>query len=285
MRKLGLIFMVFFVLLLPGCGDKGQSQPVKEPLSYDLQANQKPATVPKERITVSSLLNEFNDWEGKKDQNQAIYTLNLSNNTYILTINPQTNSREIKWAEMVYIKPIKSGATITTDEIKPLKKLASAISPYWGENTKWMDSITSGKIPYEESADNWKLKADYYYYQGKKEGLSLTISTLITVTQPSTTYQPSTPVVPVTPSASKEDKTNAWIFAQDAVKSALKAPSTAKFPWYDESYITPLSDGRFLVKAYVDAENSFGAKIRTNFSVKIRIKGEYDYTYSELVIH
>lgn len=78
------------------------------------------------------------------------------------------------------------------------------------------------------------------------------------------------------------DKESAWIFAQDAIKANLKAPSTAKFPWYDESCVTVLDDGSYIVKSYVDAENSYGAKIRNVFSIRITITGENSYTYSEL---
>ena len=56
----------------------------------------------------------------------------------------------------------------------------------------------------------------------------------------------------------------AFAVSQDAVRVKLKAPSTASFPW------TPIraqhtGDCRFQVLAYVDAQNGFGAMIRSNY--------------------
>jgi hypothetical protein len=64
-------------------------------------------------------------------------------------------------------------------------------------------------------------------------------------------------------------ETSAYLTAEDAVKSQLKAPSTASFPWYNDSFVTDNGDGTYTVSAYVDAENSFGAKIRSNWSCKV----------------
>ena len=60
--------------------------------------------------------------------------------------------------------------------------------------------------------------------------------------------------------------------AQDKVRDTLKAPATAEFPscsWSLGSYeIRTTADlSRFFVKGHVDAENSFGAKIRNRFFV------------------
>jgi len=62
------------------------------------------------------------------------------------------------------------------------------------------------------------------------------------------------------------DKISAFVMSQEFVKDRLKAPGTAKFPWYDESFVDDLGGGRFRVTAYVDAENSFGAKLRTHYT-------------------
>ena len=56
----------------------------------------------------------------------------------------------------------------------------------------------------------------------------------------------------------------AFAVSQDAVRAKLKAPSTASFPW------TPIQaqhtgDCKFQVLAYVDAQNGFGAMIRSNY--------------------
>lgn len=84
--------------------------------------------------------------------------------------------------------------------------------------------------------------------------------------------------------SSKTDiKITVWIEAQDTVKEHLKAPSTADFPADYEKYITDNGDGTYKIKAYVDSENSFGAKIRSNFSLTIK-QDEDGYSYKELII-
>lgn len=83
--------------------------------------------------------------------------------------------------------------------------------------------------------------------------------------------------------ASDSDKISAWTCAEKLVKDNLKAPSTADFPWYSEEYITPMGNNRFMVNSYVDAENGFGAKIRSNFSVEIILTGS-GFTYENLMI-
>ncbi|MEQ2356445.1 hypothetical protein GSF04_20910 [Pseudoalteromonas sp. A22] len=74
----------------------------------------------------------------------------------------------------------------------------------------------------------------------------------------------------------KPDKYGAYFTCQDGVKRKLKTPSTASFSSISESNVTQLRIGRrggkdeiqFLVVGYVDAQNSFGAKLRNNFTCK-----------------
>jgi len=68
------------------------------------------------------------------------------------------------------------------------------------------------------------------------------------------------------------------MLAQNAVKARLSAPSTADFPgcgWSLGEYDIRVNPDRtlFYVKGYVDAQNGFGAKIRSNFIVTIRHSG------------
>lgn len=58
------------------------------------------------------------------------------------------------------------------------------------------------------------------------------------------------------------DFAEAFVVAKNTVKNQLKSPSTAKFPWYDTSFVKRNTDGSFSVYAYVDAQNSFGATLR-----------------------
>jgi len=53
--------------------------------------------------------------------------------------------------------------------------------------------------------------------------------------------------------------------AKIVVKDKLKSPSTAKFPWGFDEYTVKRSGNDFIVGGYVDAENSFGARLRQEF--------------------
>ncbi|EPY2286505.1 hypothetical protein ACTQ4P_18490 [Clostridium sporogenes] len=73
----------------------------------------------------------------------------------------------------------------------------------------------------------------------------------------------------------EDDKATLITTAQEVVKKSLKAPSTAKFPWNFGEYKIQEAKSEnkdmviYNVTGYVDAENSFGAKIRNNFTVKM----------------
>lgn len=71
-------------------------------------------------------------------------------------------------------------------------------------------------------------------------------------------------------------KTDAWITTKHEVEKTLKSPSTAKFPSMSKIYISEDEEGCTIV-AYVDAENSFGAKVRSNFTaiLKKKLNGKY----------
>ncbi|HTV69657.1 MAG TPA: hypothetical protein VMF90_14070 [Rhizobiaceae bacterium] len=65
----------------------------------------------------------------------------------------------------------------------------------------------------------------------------------------------------------------AFAVSQDAVRARLKAPSTASFPW------TPIraehtGNCKFHVLAYVDAQNGFGAMVRSNYVATLNYEPE-----------
>lgn len=60
--------------------------------------------------------------------------------------------------------------------------------------------------------------------------------------------------------------TQLWVIAKKVVEGKLKSPKSAKFPSINQASITRRSDS-IVVQSYVDAENSYGAKIRSNFTV------------------
>ena len=76
--------------------------------------------------------------------------------------------------------------------------------------------------------------------------------------------------------ASKKDAEGdpgvAAFMCQDFVKERLKAPSTAKFPnvYGADTKIATLGLGHYRVTSYVDAQNSFGAQMRTTFVYEIK---------------
>ena len=69
-------------------------------------------------------------------------------------------------------------------------------------------------------------------------------------------------------------ESDAWICAQDIVEQNLKAPASAKFCKSYEATVTYTGASDYKVEGYVDAENGFGANIRTNFTVTLTLTQE-----------
>jgi hypothetical protein len=65
----------------------------------------------------------------------------------------------------------------------------------------------------------------------------------------------------------------AYQSCERAVKTTLKAPSTADFSGYSDSDIKSAGN-IYTVAGYVDSENSFGAKIRTDWNCQVRSTGD-----------
>ena len=76
-----------------------------------------------------------------------------------------------------------------------------------------------------------------------------------------------------------------WAMAQSFVKDQLKSPKSADFPTYGDSSVSITNSGDYYkVTGYVDAENSFGAEIRSTFSLVLK-KGGSKYTLKECNIY
>jgi len=82
-------------------------------------------------------------------------------------------------------------------------------------------------------------------------------------------------------SSDSPDKIDAWVMAQQFIERELKAPSSAEFgsvwggDYQDpDKVVTDLGNGKFIVSGWVDAENSFGAKIRTYFVCELEYIGD-----------
>lgn len=57
----------------------------------------------------------------------------------------------------------------------------------------------------------------------------------------------------------------AYVMSQNFVRQHLIAPSTASFP--SSGSVRDMGNCRYVVSGYVDAQNGFGAIIRTNFFI------------------
>lgn len=75
------------------------------------------------------------------------------------------------------------------------------------------------------------------------------------------------------PSEPKNHATMAYIICQLYIENMLKAPSTADFPSSSSTNIRNLGNNVFEMYSYVDAQNSFGAMMRTNWYCKIQYLG------------
>jgi uncharacterized protein YceK len=76
----------------------------------------------------------------------------------------------------------------------------------------------------------------------------------------------ATQIEQTSPKEDTADKQDAFSMSKQFVTEYLKAPSTADFPSYTESFVIDLGEERYIVSAYVDSENSFGAKLRTPYT-------------------
>ena len=76
-----------------------------------------------------------------------------------------------------------------------------------------------------------------------------------------------------TKSSSSDKATDAKICAQKVVKDNLKSPSTAKFCKYAEMTATNMGGDKWKITGWVDAQNSFGATVRENWTVILTLTG------------
>lgn len=76
-----------------------------------------------------------------------------------------------------------------------------------------------------------------------------------------------------TPEKRNATEFNAYVMSQVFVKKHLKAPSTADFASFSEAKILREPNNKFTVVSYVDAENSFGAKLRNHYRCELVYDG------------
>lgn len=82
------------------------------------------------------------------------------------------------------------------------------------------------------------------------------------------------------------DSTYAFVMSQNFVRRTLKSPSSAKFPNITSSGVSARNLGgcRHQVDAYVDAQNSFGAMVRSQYSVEMKYNSDNTWSASNLRI-
>lgn len=82
-----------------------------------------------------------------------------------------------------------------------------------------------------------------------------------------------------------EDESSAFYASRQFVERYLKSPSTAEYPSLSDVVIVPGEGCTLKVRAWVDAQNGFGAMIRTNYSMTLT--GDYladSYRATDIVI-
>jgi len=71
----------------------------------------------------------------------------------------------------------------------------------------------------------------------------------------------------------KVDKTEVKIKVQGFVKDRLKSPSSADFCWRTNDSVVVLGENKYRVVGCVDAQNSFGAMLRSDYVCEIAYLG------------
>lgn len=80
---------------------------------------------------------------------------------------------------------------------------------------------------------------------------------------------------PINDKAGFED--TAYIVSKRYIESILKSPTTADFPFLDFKS-THFGDGRYRVTSYVDSQNSYGATVRSDWSILMTYNGGEEYS-------
>lgn len=97
--------------------------------------------------------------------------------------------------------------------------------------------------------------------------------------EPSPTYNSNDATTNIAPNARYiPPKNECWVISRQFAKKALKSPSTAEFP-FEDVYVYDNGD-TITVIAPVDAQNSFGAMLRTRYICQMKYLGGKTYEIS-----
>jgi hypothetical protein len=69
--------------------------------------------------------------------------------------------------------------------------------------------------------------------------------------------------------SSSGDEGGAIVYCHQFIEDRLQSPSSADFPSNSEHQVTEVGEQRWRVSSYVDAENAFGASLRTDWTCEI----------------
>ncbi|WP_151671431.1 hypothetical protein [Nitrincola schmidtii] len=75
------------------------------------------------------------------------------------------------------------------------------------------------------------------------------------------------------------DEYNALITCQNRVRNNMRSPSSAKFPPMRDINVYKVDENEWLIRGFVDGQNSFGAVVREHYECQV------EYTGQLLIIH
>jgi len=71
-----------------------------------------------------------------------------------------------------------------------------------------------------------------------------------------------------------QEKKDAYVYAREIVKEQLKVPSSAEFQKAYEVEITEVGDSKYSFSFWLEAQNSFGAMVRTTYNCTMQRKDD-----------
>lgn len=126
--------------------------------------------------------------------------------------------------------------------------------------TNWTCDANSSKI----------LNLNLGDFNNEDYNLEVSIKNRVLVTNDSNNTTNSEIINSINEDISDQD---IWIYTKYVVEQNLKSPKSADFPYIKDAQIIRNTDS-IIVKSYVDAENSFGAKVRSEFIVTLSADGQ-----------
>lgn len=84
---------------------------------------------------------------------------------------------------------------------------------------------------------------------------------------------------------SESDKVAYYLIAKEIVKNSLKSPKSADFPWLMDDIGFGKNGDIVAVQGYVDAMNSFGAQIRSQWTVEFKVIDLDTYSYEVVYVN